>query len=409
MAIISIFSGSYCRGEEITASVVEKLNYQILDEQLLSETSTRYGIPKDRLIQSILGTLSPFRRLGREREKNVALLRIVLAEMIQADNLVIPGFAGHLIPRTIAHLLKVCIIANFDFRVDQLVKTQGISEKNAAKILRKEDREKLQWTQYLFTKSAYDEDLYDIVIPTHGQTEDLAVNLIVEHAKSDAVKTTTRSKKAAEDFLLAAKVKLELAKSGHDMDTYAEEGVVTIIINQYVVRLEKLEEELKGIAQKVDGVKQVITRTGRKYSPPSIISLGELEMPSKILLVDDEKEFVQTLSERLLTRNLESSVVYDGEQALEYIKEDEPEVMVLDLKMPGIDGIEVLRRVKRDHPYVEVIILTGHGSEKEEAIANELGAFAYLQKPVNVDHLAQVMKAAYKKISETKSKLDNPE
>ena len=72
--------------------------------------------------------------------------------------------------------------------------------------------------------------------------------------------------------------------------------------------------------------------------------------------------------------------------------------MVLDLKMPGIDGIEVLRRVKRDHPGVEVIILTGHGSQKEEEIANQLGAFAYLRKPVDIELLTNTMKQAYRKI-----------
>lgn len=126
-------------------------------------------------------------------------------------------------------------------------------------------------------------------------------------------------------------------------------------------------------------------------------------MPSKILLVDDEKEFVQTLSERLLTRNLESSVVYNGEEAIEFVNKDEPEVMVLDLKMPGIDGIEVLRRVKKEHPKVEVIILTGHGSDREESLAEELGAFAYLHKPVNVDLLAKVMREAYQKVNEWKT------
>jgi DNA-binding NtrC family response regulator len=122
------------------------------------------------------------------------------------------------------------------------------------------------------------------------------------------------------------------------------------------------------------------------------------------LLVDDEKEFVHTLSERLSTRNLESSIVYNGEEALDFVKNDEPDVMVLDLKMPGIDGIEVLRRVKREHPNVEVIILTGHGSDKEESLAEELGAFAYLHKPVNIDLLAQAMKEAYKKVEARKKK-----
>jgi two-component system response regulator CpxR len=84
------------------------------------------------------------------------------------------------------------------------------------------------------------------------------------------------------------------------------------------------------------------------------------------------------------------------------IEAEEPEVMVLDLKMPGIDGLEVLRRVKRTHPKTEVIILTGHGSDAEEVLAGELGAFAYLRKPVDIDLLTETMKAAYRKVNEAR-------
>jgi DNA-binding response OmpR family regulator len=126
----------------------------------------------------------------------------------------------------------------------------------------------------------------------------------------------------------------------------------------------------------------------------------DAETPSKVLLVDDEREFVQTLSERLLTRKVGTAVAYSGEEALAIIEDDEPEVVVLDLQMPGIDGIEVLRRVRKGHPDTQVIILTGHGSEREEKIAAELGAFAYLNKPVDINVLSRAMKDAYRKIAE---------
>lgn len=118
----------------------------------------------------------------------------------------------------------------------------------------------------------------------------------------------------------------------------------------------------------------------------------------KILLVDDEKEFVHTLAERLETRGLKPAVAYDGEEALARVKEDEPEIMVLDLRMPGMHGMEVLRHVKRDHPDVQVIILTGHGSEADQELAGELGASDYLQKPVNLKRLMDAMKMAYQKL-----------
>ncbi|PIU50534.1 MAG: response regulator [Desulfobacterales bacterium CG07_land_8_20_14_0_80_52_14] len=116
----------------------------------------------------------------------------------------------------------------------------------------------------------------------------------------------------------------------------------------------------------------------------------------KVLLVDDEEEFVTSLSERIKMRELGSEVALNGEKALQIVKDQVPDVMILDLKMPGIDGMEVLRRVKKAYPEVEVIILTGHGSEKDEEEARRLGAFDYLQKPVDIDNLVQRIKHAYK-------------
>ena len=117
----------------------------------------------------------------------------------------------------------------------------------------------------------------------------------------------------------------------------------------------------------------------------------------KLLLVDDEGEFVKTLAERLKMRDLRSDIVLDGEEALSYVEDHEPDVMVLDLKMPGIDGMEVLRQVRKAYPNIQVIILTGHGTEKHEEEAKRLGAFDYLEKPVNLDVLLKKMKAAYRR------------
>jgi DNA-binding NtrC family response regulator len=121
----------------------------------------------------------------------------------------------------------------------------------------------------------------------------------------------------------------------------------------------------------------------------------------KILLVDDEEEFVKTLSERLQMRDMSSELALNGEEALEIVSGEAPDVMVLDLKMPGMDGMEVLRQVKKAFPKIQVIILTGHGSEKDEEQAKKLGAYAYLKKPVEIDHLIKVMKNAFQKKLET--------
>jgi DNA-binding NtrC family response regulator len=126
----------------------------------------------------------------------------------------------------------------------------------------------------------------------------------------------------------------------------------------------------------------------------------------KVLLVDDEREFVESLSERLELRNLEADVAYDGEQALDVLKEGKHDVMVLDLRMPGIDGIEVLRQAKKRNPNVQVVILTGHGTDKDEAMAKKLGAIAYMRKPVDIDRLVGALHNAWKKVKRTKRAMD---
>ena len=117
----------------------------------------------------------------------------------------------------------------------------------------------------------------------------------------------------------------------------------------------------------------------------------------RVLLVDDEQEFVETLADRLKMRDLETSTAHNGQEALSAVKEEEPDVIVLDLKMPGIHGIEVLKRVKEAYPNVEVIILTGHGSEMDEQAARGLGAFDYLRKPANLDTLVSRIKNAFQR------------
>jgi len=115
----------------------------------------------------------------------------------------------------------------------------------------------------------------------------------------------------------------------------------------------------------------------------------------KVLLVDDEQEFVQTLADRLALRDLQTRTAHNGQEALSAVKEDEPDVIVLDLKMPGLHGIDVLKRLKQAYPNVEVIILTGHGSPTDEEAARSLGAFDYLKKPADLETLVTQIRHAF--------------
>ncbi len=116
----------------------------------------------------------------------------------------------------------------------------------------------------------------------------------------------------------------------------------------------------------------------------------------RILLVDDEEYFVKTLSKHInKMKSLEADFALNGEAALKLVEDEAPDVIVLDLKMPGIAGIEVLHWVKKAYPDVQVIILTGYGSERDKKDSLRLGAFEYLQKPININELVQHIHRAY--------------
>lgn len=114
----------------------------------------------------------------------------------------------------------------------------------------------------------------------------------------------------------------------------------------------------------------------------------------RALLIDDEKELVSTLVERLGYRDIESDYALNGQEALTKMTENHYDVVVLDLKLPGMDGLEVLRRINQAYPTIPVLLITGHGSPATEINNKPDGAYDYLAKPINLDDLIANMQNA---------------
>lgn len=115
---------------------------------------------------------------------------------------------------------------------------------------------------------------------------------------------------------------------------------------------------------------------------------GTLMMDNPIVLfVDDEVEYLEVMIKRMDKRGLTVSGAASGEEALDWLRQHSVDVVVLDVKMPGLDGIQTLREIKKIKPRVEVIMLTGHASLDAANEGMALGAFDYIMKPVNIDDL----------------------
>ena len=122
-----------------------------------------------------------------------------------------------------------------------------------------------------------------------------------------------------------------------------------------------------------------------------------IKIPTKVLLVDDEKDFVEMLALRLSELGEKVLSSYSGKECLETLEKEAIDVVILDIKMPGMGGIETLKEIKRRFPLVEVILLTGHGTTQTAVEGMKLGAFDYLLKPADFEDLTTKLEGARKR------------
>jgi two-component system, OmpR family, response regulator len=117
----------------------------------------------------------------------------------------------------------------------------------------------------------------------------------------------------------------------------------------------------------------------------------------RVLVVDDELDFLETLVKRLKRRKIDASGISSGVEALQLIEKEHFDVVILDIRMPGMDGIETLREMKRKRPLMEVILLTGHASVESGMQGMQLGAFDYVMKPAEFDDILEKVRQAFER------------
>ena len=116
--------------------------------------------------------------------------------------------------------------------------------------------------------------------------------------------------------------------------------------------------------------------------------------PTSVLIVDDEEDLTSTMVERLTLRGFQAEATTSGIDALKRVHERSFGVVILDVKMPRIGGLKLMTEIKRDHPTLPVILLTGHGSTIDAERGLREGAFDYLMKPIDLDHLVEIIRSA---------------
>jgi len=132
-------------------------------------------------------------------------------------------------------------------------------------------------------------------------------------------------------------------------------------------------------------------------------------MKIKVLLVDDEKDFIESLAERLQLRDFDVTTALNGIDALSLIQKNEFDVIVLDVKMPGKDGIETLKEIKKTTQLSQIIMLTGNATVESAIQGMKLGAYDYIMKPTVTEDLIALINKAYKIVEEQKERISRAE
>lgn len=392
MAVIDINAATFCGLEEILEQLAHSTGYQVIgDDELIRRAAQEDSQDVSYIHSVFLDRKRPSPSLFKNSYLALAKVKTIVARCILGEPVILHGLCSMMVPREISHVLKVGILADADFRISQLRQKTGLNASRARDDIRRDDDLLDSWAHILGFGDPWNPGQYDLFIPMHKKTVSEAVSSIIKYSRSRALRRDKTSMDKANAFLLASRVELALAREGHLVQASASGSEVCLTIPGNIILMSKLEAELQETALKIPGVNKVNIEFSTDGSGNRKSRDREHKNRSRLLLVDDEREFVHTLSERLLMREIGSSIVYDGEQALSYIEKEQPETIVLDLKMPGMNGIEVLKRVKQTHPEIKVIILSGHGSREDAEKCLELGAAAYLQKPVDIDRLTSLI------------------
>ncbi len=257
MSIITISRGSYSRGETIARMLAGQLGYECLAREVLLEASKEFNIPEVKLVHAIHDAPSILGRFTYGREKYIAFIQAAILKRFRKDNVVYHGLAGHFFVPGIPHVLKVRILADLEDRVRREMEREGISGEEALRTLKKDDKERREWSQHLYGIDTWDPSLYDLVIHIGRITVEDAVKTIMDMVRLPQFQTTPVSQRALEDLALAAEVKALLVGLKPDIEVSAQNGIVHVRTKIAEAENPALIGEIMRIAKGIPEVKEV--------------------------------------------------------------------------------------------------------------------------------------------------------
>jgi len=256
MAIITISRGSYSRGKELAEKLAAKLNYKCVSREVLLGTCGQYDVPEIKLTKAIRNAPSFLKQFSGGKEHYIKRIRATLLDYAQNDNIVYHGLAGQFLLKDIPNVLKVCLMADMNYRINRVVVENKSSYSNARSFLKKIDDERIKWGQRLYGINTYDPTLFDLVIHLSTLTVDDAVEIIQSTAKLSCFQATAESQKMLEHQTIKAQI-VALLDEHPNAKILVEEGNIYIGIKAPLNQKDRIIRGVTETVERIKGVKKV--------------------------------------------------------------------------------------------------------------------------------------------------------
>lgn len=258
MAIITISRGSASGGLLLAQGLSEKLGYTLVSREDVIQAAARYGVSGEKLQETLLKPVGFWERFQHERRRYLTFVQEALCDHARKDRVIYYGNAGHLLLRGISHVLCVRLIAPMELRIQMLMERENMIRDDAIRYIERMDRQRKDWTRFLYAVDWLDPDLYDLTVNLKTLSVEGAVDVVVAAVQREEFQPTEASRKVMENLYLASRVRAALAAdestASAEVDVEAEGEVVYL---KGKVRPASMVDSVIQVTGKVDGVRQV--------------------------------------------------------------------------------------------------------------------------------------------------------
>lgn len=259
MPIITVSRGTFSGGRAIAECLAERLGYPCASREMILEAAAQYGVPVTRLKEAMEKPPSFWQRLAGERTGYIDYFRAALCERASKGELVYHGYVGHMLLTGISHVIRVRVIAGWEFRIEAAGRERRLGRKEAIDYITKVDTERARWMQFMYGVNWYDASLYDVVLNLEHMSLESACEVLTRVAQLPDFQPTAASMRAVEDLALSSRVRAALSMDArtrtNEVQVAAKDGVVTITGSAW---FQQQVEVVRSVAGQVAGVKEVL-------------------------------------------------------------------------------------------------------------------------------------------------------